>query len=276
MSTMQPQPVGHLLREWRQRRRLSQLNLAVEAEISTKHLSFLETGRSLPSRDMLLHLAEQLEIPLREQNILLVAAGYSPVFSERPLDDPALRAARQAMDLVLTGHEPYPALAIDRHWTLVAANRAVPLLIVAADPALLQPPVNVIRLSLHPTGLAPQIVNYVEWRAHLLARLRRQIDISADPVLVELLQEVSAYPAPSGMRASASSPARAYAEVVVPFQLMTAMGLLAFISTTTIFGTPVDITVSELALESFFPADPATAEAMRRALSEQRLSPDKA
>ena len=191
------QPVGDLLREWRQRRRMSQLDLASEAEISTRHLSFLETGRALPSRDMVLHLAEQLEVPLRERNILLVAAGFAPVFAERPLADPALQAARKAVDLVLAGHEPYPALAVDRHWTLVAANGAVGRLIAGADAPLLQPPVNVLRLSLHPKGLAPRIANLPEWRAHLLARLHRQIEVSADPVLAELMRELAAYPVPS-------------------------------------------------------------------------------
>jgi len=167
------QPVGDLLREWRQRRRMSQLDLASEAEISTRHLSFLETGRAQPSRDMVLHLAEQLEVPLRERNVLLVAAGFAPVFAERSLEDPALQSARKAVDLVLAGHEPYPALAVDRHWTLIAANGAVGRIIGGADASLLQPPVNVLRLSLHPKGLAPRIVNLPEWRAHLLARLRR-------------------------------------------------------------------------------------------------------
>src|SRR5262249_42217491 len=177
---------------------------------------------------------------------------------------PALHAARQAVDVVLAGHEPYPALAIDRHWTLLAANKAVPPLLAGVDPALLQPPVNVIRLSLHPAGLAPRIANYVEWRAHLLARLRRQIDLSADPVLAELLREIATYPPPSGARDSKPVPVRAYTEVAVPFQLVTDGGLLTFFSTTTIFGTPIDITVAELALESFFPANTATADAMRR------------
>ncbi|HZG66693.1 MAG TPA: helix-turn-helix domain-containing protein, partial [Herpetosiphonaceae bacterium] len=168
MSTGQPQPVGNLLRGWRQRRRMSQLDFACAAGISTRHLSFVETGRSLPSRDMLLHLAEHLEIPLRERNILLIAAGYAPVFPERRLDDPALEAARKAIDLVLAGHAPYPALAIDRHWTLIASNDAVPPLLGGVDPSLLQPPVNVLRLSLHPAGLAPRIANLPEWRAHVL------------------------------------------------------------------------------------------------------------
>lgn len=264
MNTHQPAPVGRLLREWRQRRRLSQLDLAVEAEISPKHLSFVETGRATPSREMLLRLAEHLEVPLREQNILLVAAGYAPVFPERPIDAPELQAARQAVDLVLAGHEPYPAIAIDRRWTLLAANRAVPPLLAAADPALLRPPVNVIRLSLHPAGLAPQIVNYQSWRAHLLARLRRDVEISADQDLTALLREVAGYPAPAAARTRAFAPPLTEAAVVVPLQLRTPAGVLAFISTTTVFGTPVDVTVAELAIESFFPADAATAEAVRQ------------
>jgi transcriptional regulator with XRE-family HTH domain len=264
MQTMQPQPVGHLLRAWRQRRRMSQLELALEAEISSKHLSFLETGRSTPSREMLLRLVEHLAVPLREQNIMLIAAGYAPVFPERPLDGPELQQARQAVDLVLAGHEPYPALAIDRHWIQVAANRAIPPLLAGADPALLHPPINVIRLSLHPAGLAPRIANYAAWRAHLLARLRRQVDVSADPVLVDLLREAAAYPAPTGPHTRTHTPLHSGSAVAVPLQLRTEVGELAFISTTTIFGTPIDITVAELAIESFFPADAATAEAMRR------------
>ena len=257
------QPVGDLLREWRQRRRWSQLDLASEAEISTRHLSFLETGRSQPSRDMVLHLAERLDIPLRERNLLLVAAGFAPVFPERPLQDPALDAARKAVDLVLAGHERYPALAVDRHWQLVAANAAATRLMAGADAALLRPPVNVLRLSLHPKGIAPRIANYHEWRAHLLARLRRQVDLTADVVLTALLAELAAFPAPPGAK-----PARPIRNgdqsVVVPLQLATDAGVLSFVSTTTVFGTPLDITLSELALESFFPADAATADALRR------------
>src|SRR3954452_3913627 len=169
--------IGDHLRDWRQRRRLSQLDLALEAEISTKHLSFLETGRAQPSRDMVLKLAEELDVPLRERNVLLVSAGYAPVFPQRSLEDPALRAARKAVDLVLKGHEPYPALAIDRHWNLVSHNAAIPPLLAGAAAKLLQPPVNVLRLSLHPEGIAPRIENLAEWRAHLLARLRQQIDV---------------------------------------------------------------------------------------------------
>ena len=258
-----PQPVGNLLRDWRIRRRMSQLDLASEAEISTRHLSFLETGRSQPSRDMLLKLAEQLGIPLRERNVLLTAAGFAPVFAERRLDDPALESARKAISLVLTGHEPFPALAIDRHWTLVDANAGVARLMAGADEGLLRPPINVLRLSLHPNGLASRIVNFGEWRAHLLARLHRQIELTADPVLADLLRELSAYPKPATARPS--RPARDhYAGIVVPLQLMAGPLTLTLFSTTTIFGTPVDITLSEIAIEAFFPADTPTADALRQ------------
>lgn len=256
-------PVGDFLREWRQRRRLSQLDLALDAEVSTRHLSFMETGRALPSRDMALRLAERLDMPLRERNALLIAAGYAPMFPEHRLDDPVLEPARKAMELVLAGHEPYPALAVDRHWNLVAANRALPPLLSGVDAALLKPPVNVLRLSLHPQGVAPRIANYHEWRAHLLARLRHQIGVSGDPVLAELLQELGAYAAPPGA-GPAPTANHAHAEVVVPFRLHTDAGVLSFISATTVFGTPIDVTLSELALESFFPADAATAQALQR------------
>lgn len=261
--------IGQLLRHWRQRRRMSQLTLATEAEISSRHLSFLETGRARPSREMVLRLAEHLMIPLRDQNVLLVAAGYAPVFPEHPLDAPELAAARHAIDLVLRGHEPYPALAIDRHWTLVAANRAIPPLLTAVDPALLQPPVNVIRLSLHPAGLAPQIANYPTWRAHLLTRLRQQIAVSGDAVLTALVEEVATYVAPAGVGFTPPSPNTA---IVVPLRLTTPTGVLSFISTTTVFGTPIDITVSGLAIESFFPADAATAEALRELVGREHAA----
>ena len=256
-------PVSDLLREWRQRRRLSQLDLACEADISARHLSFLETGRSQPSRDMLLHLAERLEIPLRERNVLLNAAGFAPVYPERPLDDPALHAARKAVDLILAGHEPYPALAVDRHWSMMAHNNAVLPLLSGVDPALLTPPVNVLKLSLHPGGLAPRIANLPQWRAHLFARLGRQIEVSGDPVLVGLMRELRGYPVPDFTDTAEPEGGADYASVAVPFQLKTEVGILSFISTTTVFGTPVDITLSELALETFFPADTITGEALR-------------
>jgi transcriptional regulator with XRE-family HTH domain len=263
-------PLGDHLRDWRRRRRMSQLDLACEADISARHLSFVETGRSQPSRDMVLHLAERLDVPLRERNVLLVAAGYAPVFAERSLTDPALQAARNAVDLILKGHEPYPALAVDRHWTLVAANEAVARLLAGTPPALLQPPVNVLRLSLHPEGLAPRIVNLAEWRGHLLARLRRQIDVSADPVLVELMTELRSYPASNAAGKGASASDQDYAGVIVPLRLVTKNRVLSFFSTTAVFGTPVDITLSELALESFFPADAATVEALRSFADKDR------
>lgn len=259
MLTTAARPVGDYLRDWRQRRRMSQLDLATAAEISTRHLSFVETGRAQPSRDMLLHLAEQLEIPLRERNVLLVAAGFAPSFAKRPLADEALGAARAAVELILAGHEPYPAIAVDRQWQLLSANRAVAPLLAGVAPALLQPPVNVLRLSLHPDGLAPRIANLAEWRAHLLARLRRQVELTADDRLIELLAELRGLPAPAS-----AAPARDFGGVAVPLRLATPMGMLSLLSATTVFGTPVDITLAELALETFFPADAATAEALRR------------
>ncbi|MDF2462758.1 MAG: transcriptional regulator, family [Ramlibacter sp.] len=257
-----PRPFGEHLRQWRQRRRLSQLDLAHEAEISTRHLSFVETGRSLPSREMVLRLAERLDVPLRERNALLIAAGYAPMYRERPLDDPALAAARQAVDLILKCHEPYPALAVDRHWNLVAANRMLPHLLAGADPALLQGRLNVLRLSLHPQGLAPQIVNLAQWRQHLFERLRQQIHATGDATLSALLEELQGYPVPAG--ADELHMEGEHLGVVMPLRFRTSFGVLSFISTTTIFGTPVDVTLQELALETFFPADPFTGEVLRK------------
>ncbi|TQI75000.1 DNA-binding XRE family transcriptional regulator [Bosea sp. AK1] len=263
MTTHHPPPIGALLRDWRQLRRFSQLDLALEAEISQKHLSFIESGRSRPSREMVLLLAEHLGVPLRERNALLLAAGYAPIYPERPLEDPSLNAARSAIDLILRGHEPYPAVAVDRYWTLLAYNSAVTRLLgLVADAELLKPPVNVLRLSLHPQGLAPFILNLAEWRAHLLARLRQQVRATADPKLGELLGELMGYPDPGGGTQSRHE-AEAEAAIVVPMQLKLGETTLSLISTTTVFGTPVDITLSELALETFFPADAATAEALR-------------
>lgn len=254
-------PVGALLREWRERRRLSQLDLSCEAGISTRHLSFLETGRARPSREMLLHLAEVLKTPLRARNALLLAAGFAPAYAERGLDDPALEAARRAIDRVLEAHAPFPALVVDRGWRMLAANRAVAPLLAGVAPELLAPPVNVLRLSLHPEGLGPRIANYGEWRAHILERLRSQAEATADPELAALMEELAGYPAPVGVQPHAVED---YGGVAVPLQLKTeAFGLLSFFSTTTVFGTPLDITLSELALETFLPADAATAEALR-------------
>lgn len=261
-------PVGALLRSWRQRRGLSQLDLACEADISTRHVSFLETGRSQPSRGMLIHLAERLDVPLRERNALLVAAGFAPVYSEHSLDNPAMEAARRAVDLVLTGHEPFPALAVDRHWHLLAANRAVAPLLEGVSAELLAGPVNVLRLSLHPDGLAGRIGNWAQWREHVLSRLTRQIEASADPVLVALRSELQGYPAPASSLDDGGGEAGHHPDVVVPLRLHTSVGLLSLFSTTTVFGTAVDVTLSELAIEAFFPADAETAERLRRTLAE--------
>lgn len=258
--------IGSMLREWRQRRRKSQLALALDAEISTRHLSFIETGRAQPSREMVLRLAEQLEVPLRDRNVLLTAAGFAATFPARSLDDPGLAAARNAVDWILHAHEPYPALALDSHWNVLASNRAVAPLLTGADPRLLQPPLNVLRLALHPKGLAPRTANLVEWRAHLLARLQHQIDATADPFLIDLMAELRGYPTPIGAgsaRARGADAEPEHARVAVPYKLVAERGLLSFMSTTTVFGTPVDITLAELMLESFFPADALTAEMLR-------------
>jgi len=260
-TAIRPRDVGHHIREWRQRRRKTQLNLALDAEISTRHLSFLETGKAKPSREMVLHLCERLEVPLRERNMLLVAAGYAPVFARRTLDDPALKPARTAVDQVVRGHEPYPALAIDRAWTMVSANRAVAPLLAGLPASLLKAPVNVLRLSLHPEGLAQRIANLSEWRAHLLDRLRHQIEITADPELETLMKELRGYPAPISRAPPAPD---TLGGAVVPLQLVTDAGTLSFFSTTTVFGTPVDVTLSELAIESLFPADDVTARALQK------------
>jgi transcriptional regulator with XRE-family HTH domain len=250
--------LGEQLRGWRRLRRMSQLDLSLEAEISTRHLSFVESGRSLPSRGMVLRLAERLAVPLRARNALLLAAGYAPAYAERTLDDPALAPARRAIDAILKGHEPFPALAVDRHWTLVAANDAVPPLLAGVAGALLEPPVNVLRLSLHPQGLAPRIVNLGEWRLHLLERLEEQCIASGDPTLAALRDELLTYPAPP-----AEKPRKDFAGLIVPLVLDVGGHELSFISTTTMFGTPIEVTLSELAIESFFPADEKTAAALR-------------
>jgi transcriptional regulator with XRE-family HTH domain len=254
-------PFGLHLRHWRQHRRMSQLDLANEAEISTRHLSYVETGRAAPSREMVLRLAERLDVPLRERNALLVAAGFAPMYRQRSLDDPAMASARRAVDLVLKGHEPFPALAVDRHWNLVAHNALVPMLMAGAAPDLVKPPINVLRLSLHPDGLASRIANLAQWRSHLLERLQQQIAATGDTGLQALHDELEAYPTP---QVSHDTPAvdSELSGLVVPFQLATPNGVLSFISTTTVFGTPVDVTLQELAVESFFPADAQTAAAL--------------
>ncbi|WP_237217137.1 MmyB family transcriptional regulator [Falsiroseomonas oryziterrae] len=256
-----PQPVGALLRGWRQRRRRSQLDLALDAEVSQRHLSFIESGRSAPSREMVLRLAEQLEVPLRERNALLLAAGYAPAYAERALDDPAMEPARRAVETILAAHAPHPALAVDRHWRMLAANAAVAPLLAGIDAALLAPPVNVLRLSLHPRGLAPRIRNLGEWRAHLLERLRRQVAASGDAAVAALIVELSAFPAPEP--APPTQPGLLPGGIAVPLVLEGPNGILSLLSTTTVFGTPAEITLSELAIEAFYPADAGTAARLR-------------
>ncbi|GAA4404157.1 helix-turn-helix domain-containing protein [Quisquiliibacterium transsilvanicum] len=255
---------GDQLRQWRQHRRLSQLALSLEAGISARHLSFVETGRSQPSRELVLRLAQRLEVPLRERNAMLMAAGYAPMYPQRSLDDPALSVAREAVERVLMAHEPHPALAIDRHWNMVMANRMIAPLLAGVPSSLLVAPVNVLLLSLHPQGLAPRILNLPEWRAHLFERLGQQIAVTADPRLRDLLAELEALDALGGALGGAlAEPRPARHALAVPLRLATPLGELALISTTTIFGTPVDVTLSELAIESFFPADAATAQRLR-------------
>lgn len=265
MSVLERPAVGPMLRDWRRRRRLSQMDLALEAGISTRHLSFVETGRSRPSADMVLTLADELDVPLRDRNQLLLAAGHAPVYGQRDLADPEMGPVREALDQVLAGHDPNPAIVVDRHWGMVAANEAVSLLTEGAAPHLLEPPVNVLRLGLHPDGLAPRILNLGEWRAHLLDRLGREAVLSGDPALAALHEELAALPAPKGAVLDATAGA-----IAVPLRLRAGDAELSFISTVTTFGTAVDVTVSELSIESFFPADAATAAYLRTEVTQSQ------
>ncbi|MFC4530836.1 helix-turn-helix domain-containing protein [Sphaerisporangium dianthi] len=264
MTALSRRPVGELLRQWREHRRLSQLDLAIQADISARHLSFLETGRSNPSREMVLHLSEHLDLSLRERNRLLLAAGFAPVFSESTLDAPGMRAVRGAIRQVLTGHEPYPAVVVDGRWNLVDGNASLSLFTRLVSPGLLASPANVLRASLHPDGLAPHIVNLGEWRGHLLGRLRRQISLTADPQLEALDQELRSYPCDQP-EPEVEIPGPG--DIVVPLRLRHEGGELAFFSTIATFGTPLDITVAELAIESFYPADESTAATLREMAS---------
>jgi len=252
--------VGPLLRDWRRRRRLSQLDLALEAGVSARHVSFVETGRSRPSAQMVLHLAQELDIPLRERNRLLLAAGYAPVFEQRDLDDPEMAPLRRALEQILAGHEPYPAVVVDGAWEMIAANSAVALLTEGVAPELLEAPLNVLRVSLHPDGVAPRIANLGQWRRHLLERLERQIALTGNPALRSLLEELRGYP---GAEAAGEDDLPAASDIAVPLRLRTDAGELAFISTVATFGTAVEVTASELSIESFFPADRSTAEALQ-------------
>lgn len=256
IASSQSQRVGDIIKDWRMRRRMSQLDLALEAGISQRHLSFVESGRSSPSRDMVEMLCEHLDLPLRERNVVLLSAGFAPSYSERKLSDPSMAAARSAVELVLKAHEPNPALAVDRWWNLVMSNASlVPLLGLVEDKALLEGTPNVLRLSLHPGGLAKNIVNLGFWKAHVLWRLGQQIHITHDPGLITLERELAAYPAPPpGRRERTEADA-----IALNLELKVGDHILSFITTTTIFGTPADVTLSELAVEAFFPANPQTA-----------------
>ena len=264
MATASSQPsIGPLLRDWRARRRLSQMELALEAGVSTRHLSFVETGRSLPGRETLLKILGQLEVPFREQNRVLLASGYAPAFPERSLEDPELLPVREALDQILARHEPYPAVVVDRAWNLVAANPAMRGLAdgVAIDPELLEPPVNILRLGLHPQGLAPLIINLSQWRAHWRRRLERQIEATGDPALVALLDEIAGYPPP--VDEADAAPAPEARELLGPVRFRTpGGGELSFFGMFATFDTPFEVTISELAMELLFPADRATAQAL--------------
>ena len=255
--------LGDVLREWRRLRRLSQIDLAADARISTRHLSFVETGRSSPSRDVLLRLAEALAMPLRGRNRLLLAGGLAPQFPEHRFDAPEMRAARQSVQAVLTAHEPFPAIAVDRHWTLLAANRSIASLLQGVSARLLAPPVNVLRLALDPDGLAPSILNLGQWRQHLCERLRRDAMASGDRMLFALHDELRAIPAPP---APGAAPRLEEFPIAVPLVLRSPSNgeTLSLLSTTTVFGTATDVTLAELTLECFYPADEATRSALSR------------
>ena len=267
---MQRNPLGDHLRQWRRRRHMSQLDLALEADVSQKHLSFVESGRASASRDMVLRLAERLDVPRREQNAMLVAAGFAPVFLERSLDDPEMSAVRTAIGHVLDAYVPFPALAVDRHWTMLAVNSAVSALLESADPKLLKPPVNVLRLALHPKGLAPSILNYAEWFTHVVDRLKRQATMTGDATLIEMIREFADYGDDARLARSAG-PAES-GDIFVPLRLRTKSGTLDLISTTTLFGTPRDITMAEVAIEAFLPATPVTATLLQE-MEDARTRP---
>ncbi|MEV8377057.1 helix-turn-helix transcriptional regulator [Kribbella sp. NPDC056861] len=250
-------PVGELLRGWRERRRLSQLDLANQVEVSTRHVSFVETGRSKPSREMVLRLAEHLDVPLRDRNQLLLAGGYAPIYSESSLHSPTMLAVREALRRLLEAHEPYPALVVDRWWNIVEANAGIALFTEGVSVELLKPPINALRLTLHPDGMAPRIGNLAEVRASALSSLQRQVASTADPELQDLYDELRGY------AGSERTELAAAAEVVVPMKLRHGDRELSLLTTIATFGTPLDVTVSELMIESFFPADQATAEHLR-------------
>ena len=251
-------PVGELLREWRERRRLSQLDLAIQADISARHLSFVETGRSRPTATMILRLTEQLAVPLRERNVLLLAAGYAPAYPQHGLEAPELDNVRIALGQVLAGHEPFPAIVVDRWWDVRDANSGLALLSAGCAPALLKPPVNALRLALHPDGMSPRIVNLAQWRGHLLTQLRHRASALGDQRLHELHDELRGYPG----GAQESFPA---GDVVLPLRYQHGDQELVMFSISAKVSTATDVTVEELAIESFYPADAATASAFHEA-----------
>ncbi|MEU3861138.1 helix-turn-helix transcriptional regulator [Streptomyces sp. NPDC028722] len=250
--------VGPLLRAWRERRRISQLELALRADSSARHISFIETGRSRPSDEMVLRLAEQLDVPVRERNSLLLAAGYAPRYPETPLDDPALDALRDGMERLIRGYEPYPALVVDAAYTVVAANRGIAMLLEGVPEELMAPAPNAMRLTLHPEGLAPRIRNLREWRGHLLAQMEREIALHRSDRLRALYEEVAAYPVPG--QPPGAEPADPVAYFALPLRIEHDGRLLSFVSSISTFNTPMDVTVAELAIETFLPADQATAK----------------
>jgi len=253
---LQTPAFGSLMRDWRQRRRFSQLDLAIEADVSARHVSFIETGRSTPSRAMVLRLATVLDVPLREQNQLLLAAGLAPVYGERSLDDPDMAAVREGVERVLGAYNPYPCVVVDRSWQIVLANAGAAVLMDGVAPSLLERP-NALRMALHPEGLAPRIRNLSQWRHHLIERLRREVAVSGSTELLALLTEIESYP-------GGSEETRDLGGVAVPLELYTSQGkLLTFLSTVTTFGTAMDLTAAELSIEAFLPADETTAAALR-------------
>ncbi|MFD5008930.1 helix-turn-helix domain-containing protein [Streptomyces chartreusis] len=258
------QGVGPLLRAWREQRRVSQLELALRADSSARHISFIETGRSRPSEEMVLRLAEHLEVPVRERNALLLAAGYAPRYPETPLDDPALDALRAGMEQLIQGYEPYPALVVDAMYNVHAANRGILMLLDDIPEHLLQPPLNAMRLTLHPDGLAPRIRNLREWRGHLLAQMQRQIALHRSEPLRELYEEVAAYPVPED--APGAEPEEPVPYFALPMQIEHEGRVLSFISSISTFNTPMDVTVAELAIETLLPADPATVKYLQSLL----------
>lgn len=249
---------GVHIRVWRQRRRMSQLELALETEISTRHLSFVETGRAQPSRRMILALAERLDIPMRERNLVLMAGGFAPQFPERDLAAPEMSGVRQVIDVVLKGHLPYPAFAVDRRWNILASNQGLPRIYEGVAEELLVPPVNGLRLSLHPKGLAPKVLNLAEWRASMLARVRAQAAASGDTGLAELYAELKSYGGEDDVPDADGRDAP-----LIPFRLASEVGPLSFLTTTMVFDAPLDVTLSELIIECFFPADAETATRVR-------------